>query len=82
MAMAEPSALPAAAPLPEQEAPPPPDQRSSLAHLCQATSPAAALAWYRVLDRQAREQAGEAACVQELLQRPGYEALEDLMTQS
>ena len=80
--LAEQPALPVAVPLPEQTAPPPPDQRSSLAHLCQAASPAAALAWYRVLDRRARAEAREAACVRELLQRPGYEALEDLLAQS
>lgn len=83
----EPVSAPVAesAPVPVPSPPPatpPPEQRSSLAHLCQARSLAAAVAWYRVLEPSARARAAQSACVRELLQREGYEPLGELMAQS
>lgn len=49
----------------------------SLSHLCRARSLAAALAWYRVLTPAQQRLAPELDCVQALLDRPGFAALEE-----
>jgi hypothetical protein len=49
----------------------------SLSHLCRARSLAAALAWYRVLTPAQQRLAPTLDCVQALLARPGFTALEE-----
>ena len=49
----------------------------SLSHLCRARTPAAALAWFGVLDRRQRLRAADLACVRALAARPGFEPLSE-----
>lgn len=53
--------------------------RSSLSHLCEARSPAAARAWAQALNWRQRLTVGEVQCVAQLVARPGYEGLRGLL---